>query len=40
LCDARPNLQERNFFDKFIKEQTEDQTGVLMLKVTFDFWVE
>lgn len=40
LCNARPKPEERNFFDKFIKEQTEDQSGVLMLKATFEFWVE
>ncbi len=30
----------RDFFLKFIEEQTEDQNGVLMLKVELDFWVE
>ena len=40
LCNTREKPAEREFFQKFIKEQAQDQTGVLMIKVTFDFWVE
>ncbi len=39
LCGTCPKQEERNFFNKFIKEQTE-RTGVLMLEVTFTFRVE
>jgi len=35
----RQGPEEREFFTKFINEQTGDRAGTLMLKVTFDFWV-
>ena len=39
LCGTRPKQEERDFFGKFIKEQTE-RTGVLMLEVTLTFRID
>jgi hypothetical protein len=40
LCNSRPKKEERDFFNRFIEEQTEDRSGVLMLKVTFNTQIE
>lgn len=37
---SRPNREERLFFQGFIEENIKDKTGVLLLRVTFDFLIE